>query len=185
MERDKIKETIAIALIVAGLVVGRAFMGRHVWIAAAGWLAFALGVVATIVWIRGSMRRDAREGVRRVVAEELFKRNAVQRITVDLADCEVLSGTDYVEVPRHDSPRIQATDALYDELSGSDRSVERIEVNRSRLRWRDPQTGDVYVSRQIFTDAATLKFKMYDAKQTTIYIDAVGNYLFDLVFTGR
>ena len=113
--------------------------------------------------------------------KEPVRLTPVREITVRLDDCEVVSNRYFEEVPRSGG-RIQQYDQLYDQLSGGDRSVQRVEVNRSRLKYTDPETGETYFSQTITKDIATLKFKMWDVKQTAIRFFEDGNYFFDLGF---
>ncbi len=113
--------------------------------------------------------------------KEPVRLTPVREITVRLDDCEVVSNRYFEEVPRS-TGRIQQYDQLYDQLSGDDRSVQRVEVNRSRLKYTDPETGETYFSQTITKDIATLKFKMWDAKQTAIRFYEDGNIFFDLDF---
>jgi hypothetical protein len=139
----------------------------------------SIGILALLVvlialwWVKWSARRNERNAR---AWKERMRRTAVRRLDVDLADCEVVSNSWVEEVPRHGNTRLQAYDQMYD----PERSVERVGINRSRLVWRDPATGDAYASGLIAKDPATLRFKMLAAGRTTIYIDADGNYLFDL-----
>jgi hypothetical protein len=113
----------------------------------------------------------------------MMRQTAVRTITVDLNRCKVESSGYTREIPRRSEfSDIQMADQLYDLYTGSSRSVKQVEVVQSCLVYRDPETGKTYYSHIIAQDYATLKFKMYDAKQTTIYIAADGNYFFDLDF---
>lgn len=140
-----------------------------------GVLAFVLGVFV-LIWRRRVHARAKRQWKKQTTQD------VVRRLTVDLADCKVVSNNYYDEVPRS---RNNSTVQTYDQLYDSDRSVERIEINVSRLQWRDPETGESYLSSPVFKDTTTLKFKMYAAGQTTICVYKGGDYFFDLDFLGK
>jgi hypothetical protein len=134
----------------------------------------ALLVVLILVWrVKWSVRRNERNAR---AWKERMRRTAVRRLDVDLTDCEVVSNSWIEEVHLGGNTWSDAYDQMYD----SERMVERVGINRSRLVWRDPATGDAYASGLIAKDPATLRFKMFAAGRTTIHIAADGNYLFDL-----
>jgi hypothetical protein len=132
-----------------------------------------LVVLIALWWVKWSARRTERNAR---AWKERMRRTAVRRLDVELADCEVVSNSWVEEVHLGGNTWSDAYDQMYD----SERMVERVGINRSRLVWRDPATGDAYASGLIAKDPATLRFKMLAAQRTTIHIAADGNYLFDL-----
>jgi hypothetical protein len=161
-------------LIVAGILIFLFFSKvRENWSLA----GVAAGILAAFLGFLVLLRRERRFALDAHAELEQFKKNGRQ-ITVLFDDCEIVDNHYFVEVPRSNNSRIQAWDSLYD----SSRSVEQIEVNQSRLLYRDKKTGETYASPLIDKDPATLRFKLFAQKQTVIYLDDSGQYYFDLDF---
>jgi hypothetical protein len=159
-------------LIVAGILIFLVFC--IFW---KGLLGIAVGGAVVLFGGIVLLRRERRSALDAQAEWKRFKENARQ-ITVLFDDCEIVDNHYFVEVPRSNNSRIQAWDSLYD----SSRSVEQIEVNQSRLLYRDKTTGETYASPLIDKDPATLRFKLFAQKQTVIYLDDSGQYYFDLDF---
>jgi hypothetical protein len=179
--RNKARGIVAGILIIAGtpaLFFYHEYTGNNVWWwSAVVLMTLGLGLLVIKLHARLANRIGGRSW------KEMMRRTAVRTITVDLNRCKVESSSYTYEAPRRSEfSDIQILDQLYDLYTGSSRSVKQVEIIQSSLEYRDPETGETYYSPIIAKDFATLKFKMYDAKQTTIYIAADGNYFFDLDF---
>ncbi len=96
---------------------------------------------------------------------------------IDLRECEVLSNNYQKEIQRGALPDVQAWNAL-----NSETAVENIEVNQSRLVYKEG--NQTFISPLIYKDKTTLEFKLHEHKKANIYIDknTPSMYYFDVDF---
>ncbi len=99
---------------------------------------------------------------------------------IDLRECEVVSNNYQEEIQRGALPDVQAWNAL-----NSETAVENIEVNQSRLVYRED--NHTFISPLIAKDKTTLEFMLHERKKANIYIDknTPSMYYFDVDFLNK
>lgn len=137
-------------------------------------------ILVTILLVgRQTKRRIAAEADARAQFEK-FKRNAY-KIEVDLEKCELLANS-YVEEVAKDRHRGVA---FYDALYKPENNIDRQSVNMVVLVWEAEYRGETrkfYSPVVHYSNDVVLRMKLYEQKQTCIYVGDNGRYYFDLEF---
>ncbi|NOU59614.1 hypothetical protein [Marinifilum caeruleilacunae] len=177
------KRIVGIILIVVGVLLYLFFRNYDGNFLPYPTLWFFIGIILAIIGFKlfvTSKSKTEKEIEESYQSEIKRLKENGDKISVEFKDCEIVSSNYHVELPKSSNYRVQAWDSLYD----NGKSAENIEINQSRIIYKNENSEDnnVFISPLINKDEITLSFRLSNYKSTVIYVDKLDKdlYYFDL-----
>lgn len=177
------KNILGIILIVVGVILFLFFKNYNGSLLPYPTLWFFVGIILVFLGIRlfaSSKLKIVKESEKSHLSEIKRLKENGEKIFVELNDCEIVSSKYQMELPQSRNYRVQALDSLYD----NNKSVDTVEINQSRIIYKNTDIDRVFTSPLIDKDKITLTFTLSKHKSTVIYVDRLDKdlYYFDLEF---